>query len=1065
MLPSFNNPRTRHTQRRFVAALAFGIYALISALVTATAAPAKEAATVIAEPTYNQDIRPILTVKCFGCHGAALSEGAEIHLHDRELAISSGAITPGDSGASEMIRRVLLPSDDNQFMPPKTGHTAPLTNAEIQTLRNWIDQGAEYEEHWSFVPVTRPEPPQPQKFSDWIRNDIDAFVLDKMVSRGFEPNPRDGDPHRLIRRLALDLTGLPPTAEQVSRFAENPTDETYNAIIDELFASPAYGEHWARIWLDAVRYADTHGIHLDNYRSIWPYRDWVIDSYNRNQPFDQFTIEQIAGDMLPDPTFEQRIATGYNRCLPTSSEAGQINEEWAVTYANDRVATTFGIWQGLTAACAACHDHKYDPLSQKEYYQLTAYFRNNTMPIDDGDVENTPPSIKYPTREQSAELARLRAVQHDLQRQYKDAAKLDSQTVAQWIASRHASPELPATDGLIIHDRSTDVATTSTQMLGEVEHVAQNSTRQLPVPAEAGADISRGFSIGGWFRSHAGNPRGQLWGKARFDNGRLGWEVTLRPGEATIFFHSDRNERLVLKTRADVTNQRWNHLYIVLDPTREKGQQATVYINGEVAELRENKGYISPSASLATTEPLFFGRRNANDDSRSETITQDGFYQRDFQLYERALSADEVALHFAEPLVTAAATTDQFPSDKKLKSLVEKAYLMLAQPDVFALRLARNAAKSAADDFDRQIPVSLIMEEKKDSEPFAHVLDRGAYDAPLEKVSAGTPAMLPPMPDGAPNNRLGLAQWLVSKDNPLTARVTMNRYWYNLFGRGIVPTVEDLGTSGDQPVNGPLLDYLASEFMNADWDVQHMLRLMVNSSTYRQAQEASPEKFAADKENVYLSRAPRYRLDGEQLRDLALAASGLLIDKIGGKPTKPYQPIGVWENVAMLASNTKVYEEEDGEGLYRRSLYTFWKRTAGHAAMVIFDAPNRDVFCVRRERTNTPLQAFVTLNDTQFVEAARVAGQQAVNLDGSFTDRANHLGQAFLSRDFTTSEIASLQDTYDFALAEFTAHPDDAAAVLSTGHAPADPAIPQAKLAAWAIVASQVLNLDEALTK
>lgn len=1017
----------------------------------------------IAEPTYNAHIRPLLTDKCFGCHGAALSEGAEVHLHTRELAIESGSIVPGDSGASEMIKRMLLPKDDNQHMPPKKGHKSPLTEPEIDLLRRWIDQGAVYEDHWSFVPVTDPEPPKAKKDADWVRSPLDAFVLSKMQEVGFEPNPKDGDPHRLIRRLAFDLTGLPPTPEQVQRFTAESTDEVYNEIIGELFASPAYGEHWARIWLDAVRYADTHGIHLDNYRSIWPYRDWVIASYNRNQPFDEFTIEQLAGDMLPDPTFEQKVATGYNRCLPTSSESGQIDAEWAVIYANDRVATTFGVWQGLTAACAACHDHKYDPLTQKEYYQLTAYFRNNTMPIDDGDKEDTPPSILYPTQDQKAELIRLENAERQLRNQYSQASKFAPESIASWLDKTSQNPSGNFTP--VLSDTSESVASPSPQALGEAEYITEKTTREVSTDHSIGSDISQGFTFGGWFRAREHNAVGMLWGKVDTDNKAPGWEVLLRPQEIRINFATSRNERINVKPQRDITDKRWHHLYVVLDPSAKKGAQVSVYIDGELAEIKSYKGAVTPSASLANEQPLIFGKRNAQLKGRQELVRNGGFYQKEFQIYDRILSEEEVRQHYARTLIVAATENPRYAQNKELAPMVARLYEMRERPDIFELKKRRDAAARATRDFREDIPVTLVMEERRDREAFAHILDRGAYDAPGEKVAPGTPAMLPAMAEGLSNDRLGLAKWIMSKDNPLTARVTMNRYWYQLFGRGIVETVEDLGTSGDQPSNGPLLDHLASRFMQSDWDVQEMLRYIVNSSTYRQSQSASPEKFAADKENVFLSRGPRYRLDGEQIRDLALHASGLLVDRVGGRPVKPYQPVGVWEDVAMLASNTKVYEEDKGEGLYRRSLYTFWKRTAGHAAMTIFDAPDRDVFCVRRERTNTPLQAFVTLNDVQFFEAARVAGQNAAAIDGDFASRAQHLAQAFISRDFTEQEISQLRSTYDFALEEFTQNQDDARAIITTGHAPAGDGIPEPELAAWTMVASQVLNLDEALTK
>lgn len=1017
-------------------------------------------------PSYNAHIRPVLLNKCFGCHGASLSEGAEIHLNSREEAIANRAIVPGDPTASNMIKRAILPREDDLAMPPESGHKAPLTEIELATLKRWIEQGAEYEPHWSFQAVDRPIPPEPNSENkDWVRNPIDQFALRKMVEHGLSPNPKDGDPRRLIRRLAFDLTGLPPSTEQVERFASDPSEENYQGIINELFSSPRYGEHWARHWLDAVRYADTHGIHIDNYRSIWPYRDWVISAYNENMPFDQFTIEQMAGDMLPSPTNGQRIATGYNRCLPTSSEAGQINEEWAVIYANDRVATTFGIWQGLTAGCAACHDHKYDPLSQKEYYQLTAYFRNNTMPIDDGDVEDTPPAIPYPSAEQEKKTQELTAKYKALSNEFSKNGKAVEGDFAPWLASALRKNPAPSAHGLQLSTRLEKATKRADDLFGSVAVVDGKHPYQEKIPSELGEASEAGFTFGATFRSAKKSVTGHLFGNSNPAKNFEGFEVFATGRRARVQIRTAKHGSFVGFTNENLTNTRWYHLSVTVDPQAKAEKQVQLYLNGKAVPWQRTEGNLLPGAGLVSQPVIAFGPRATDNPDHLGAPNKGEFRFRDSFFYNRVLEPKEVADLYEHSYLRSVTSIPEKKWARKLREMAFDSFYRDEHPELAELKSQTETARKALQQHRKSIPVTLVMEEKKDSKPIAHVLDRGDYTQRKEKVDAGVPAFLPPLPEGAPNNRLGLAKWLVDPANPLTARTTVNRIWSYLFGRGIVPTVGDLGLSGDNPSHPELLDWLASEFVESGWDQQHLLRLIVSSSAYRQSQKASSAKFSADLENVWLSRGPRYRLDGEQIRDLALEASGLLSQKIGGPPVKPYQPEGVWKEVAMLSSNTKVYTPGTGDDLYRRSLYTFYKRTAGPSSMMIFDAPARDTLCVARERTNTPLQAFVTLNDPQFVEAARIAGEKAARNEGDFAKKALDLGRRFLSRDFRPEEVIQLQETYSFALKEFETQPEQATALLTVGEAASSSEVPAPELAAWTMVASQVLNLDETLTK
>lgn len=1069
------------------------------------------------------EIAPLLSQKCYACHGPdSHNAESDLRLSDRTSAIEFESFIAGDSENSAAIARVTS-EDEDLLMPPPESHKPPLTQSEVNLLKRWIDQGAKYETHWAFTRLSPASvPASPLKVDSHVRNPIDTFVHRKLSKVDLAPNS-DEAPHRLIRRLSFDLVGFPPDPEMVKRFAENPTDEVYRDIVDELLASRHYGEHWALHWLDAVRYADTHGIHIDNRRAIWPYRDWVINAFNNNQPFDQFTVEQIAGDMLPQPTRSQKVASGYNRCLPTTSEGGVINAEVAVNNANDQTATTFAVWQGLTVGCAACHDHKFDPISQKEYYQLTAFFRNNEMQAKDGNVNAPPPVLAVPSQEQAAEKKTLEKERKEIEAPFKSELKkwrsLNNKRDASAIAVQVTEVEdsssltpvgvfkyLPASKDVTLNDKTEGKgAATKLGPFGATPVV--NKQQFIRTDAEIPASSGQSLSFGGFVRIDPGT-KGTIWSKM-FSDDQIGWELSLNwKAQAIVRIVSDPNERMLdVITDRKITDGKWHHVFVVLDG-QEEGSPLTIYIDGVPQSYRSRTSLTLPnSASFATDAKVMFGRRDERGKGGSVApIHQGQVLVGDFHVFHVALAPAQVKnLQFAHVSHIGAAleavskleaeATERFdsilPEDKDNADEIKKkafkhakaekdkvADLKATQRRLLLQRLLQIERPKIADglakiaeidarlaELKKEVPVTLVMKELKNSTPKAHVLERGDYASPKEEVAADVPAVLPSFKAGAPKDRLGLAAWMVSPENPLTARVTANRYWYYLFGTGIVESTEDFGVTGAPPSHPELLNWLAADFVENDWDVKHLLRTIVTSSTYRQSQTVTAEKLKQDPKNRLLSRGPRVRLDGEQLRDMALQNSGLLVDRLGGPPVKPYQPDKIWYEVAMAQSDTRHYRPDSGAGLYRRSLYTFWKRTAAPPTMTIMNSPDRDVFCVRRERTNTPLQAFVMWNDPQFVEAAKKVAERMVESAGSFHESANAIGQLFLARSFGGQEVDLLSATHRAALRTFEKEPEKAKALLEVGSSKISADLDPAEVAAWTVVVSQVMNLDEALVK
>ena len=1028
---------------------------------------------------YNRDIRPILSEYCFACHGPdSASRKADFRIDLRDQALLNENLVPGKPDDSEVIRRILA-DDPAELMPPPHSRKE-LSSAQKETLRRWVTEGAEYQLHWSFLTPQRAALPA-VKNTAWPRNPIDNFVLAKLEAEGLAPAPA-ADRRTLARRLALDLTGLPPKAAEVEAFVADQSPDAYEKYVDLLLSSPQWGEHRARYWLDAARYADTHGIHFDNYREIWAYRDWVINAFNRNLPFDQFTIEQLAGDLLPNKTLDQQVASGFNRCNITTNEGGAISEEYLVLYARDRTETVSQVWMGMTTGCAVCHDHKFDPFSQKDFYALAAFFNNTTQNAMDGNIKDTPPTIVVP---QAADRERFAAVGKEV----TDAANA--------VTARKTAGRAEFENWLTVSQPETIAALIPTEGLitslplmegpGKTEITGQvaGQTRSIPVSAEVAwapgqvgtfgwknkpgvaaievADAGnfekdQAFTAAAWVFLPASRMTGSLFARMNEGQDYRGWDLWVENNRVGMhIIHKWQEDALKVVTTNPIPNNQWVHVAVSYDGSA-KAAGLQIYVNGE---LQGNRNIQADSLqnTILTDVPLKVGQRHTQ--SRVDDLQI-----QDIRLYDRVLAAPDMN-RLARG--TRAAWLALKPADQRSEPEKNELYdwWLPTVDEPYQQATARLAALQQEEaTIKSRGTIAHVMNERMDVQPAAFVLFRGEYDKRRDAVPAATPEVLPKLPEGLPTNRLGLAQWLLRPEHPLTARVTVNRYWQEVFGAGLVRTAGDFGITGEQPSHPELLDWMAVEFRENNWDIKQFFKLMVTSATYRQSAVATTEKLERDLSNRLLSRGPRFRMDAEMVRDYALAASGILVPKIGGPSVKPYQPDGVWEAVAMIGSNTRDYRRDTGENLYRRSMYTFWKRSAPPASMDIFNAPARELCTVRRERTNTPLQALVTLNDVQFVEAAKFLAQRTLKEGGTdFTARANFIGLHILARPFKTQELAVLQASYNDLQTYYQGHADDAKLLLSYGEFQVDAQLNAAELAAWTMLINEVLNLDEVLNK
>lgn len=1030
--------------------------------------------------SFNEHIQPILSAACYHCHGPDSGtrepkdnplriDQAKFALEKRENG--KPVIIPGDPDNS-LLMQLMESKNPEEVMPihpSRSPHGSILAPEKIALVRRWIQEGAKYEAHWAYL-APRKAPLPTINHPEWAKNPIDDFIAKKLENANLEPNQEE-DKARLLRRVTLDVTGLLPTPEETDKFVADtrPFDTVYSEKVDQLLSTDAYAEQFARHWLDVARYADTHGIHIDNYRSIWPYRDWVINAFRANMPFDQFTVEQIAGDMLPNPTTDQIVATGFHRCLPTTGEGGAIAEEYAAIYAQDRADTTASAYLGLTVGCAACHDHKFDAISTKENYQLTAFFRNTTMSSLDRNSATHPPTI---TLFDENDQTRLDAITSEVAATKK--AITDTRTSTQpafqaWLKKANVNPTLSIDpQSLAIHLPLNEKTKGITDAKGNTfpaekpinwvsddqgEAVLFTGNNSIDLGQNGNIERDQPFTIAAWIKApHDLN--GAIIAKMHSPGTHQGYDLWLQNGHLTThLIHNYPQDFLKTRTKSKFPNNEWFHAIVTYDGSSQAAG-LKFYINGKPQQtiIDENK----LTNTIRTTVPLRLGRREGG---QAATNTQ----LFDFRLYSTEMNVQDAL---------ALASTGRID---KLRSLVKKSPAQLKQLESFyfttvdkkSIQLTQTITKLEAEraQIQKRATPSLIMKEKAKSEPFAHILTRGVYSDKGEKVFPGTPASLPPMTKDQPKNRLGLAKWIVDPRNPLPARITVNRYWGYFFGNAIVESTNDFGIMGARPSHPKLLDWLAIDFVESKWDLHHLVKTIVSSATYRQNANISPEKLEADPLNKLVSRGPRYRLDAEQIRDLALQSSGLLSPKIGGPSVKPPQPKNIWSAVAMPQSNTRDYKTDTGDKIYRRSLYTFWKRTAINPAMEIFNAPTREISCTRRDITNTPLQAFVLMNETQFVESSRELAEKALLAKKETRERIDFIAKTLLSRNMNTQEAAIIENTLNFATKKFKADPAGAKKLISVGASTPDEKLNPTELAAWTLVTNQILNMDETLNK
>ena len=1121
---------------------------------------------------FNRDVLPILSNNCFQCHGPDSSaRKAELRLDIEERAkhpLKSGSvpIVPGDPSVSELIKRISSADLDELMPPPSSGKN--LTDQERELLRRWIEQGAHWQPFWSFISPERPPLPEVSGRS-WARNPIDQFVLNGMQSQNLTPSP-EADRYTLIRRASLALTGLPPAPDEIEHFVDDADSNAYELLVDRLLASPRYGEHMARNWLDLARYADTNGYAADIGRTMWRYRDWVIGAFNVNMPFDQFTIEQLAGDLLPRPTLDQRIATGFNRNHPIMMEGGAIFEEYRVMNVVDRVNTTATTWLGLTVMCAQCHDHKYDPVSQREFYQLYAFFNNvseEESKLFGTELDgNSIPRIKAPLPAQREEQVRIEAALNEVRaRKTQPIAKVDTAQMAWETAERNAiAQRWIVLDATVKGDEGSDDITilTTTTTVREITalrlEIAPGRNGNAPALELAEleffiAPIAEGAEEIAIKFAESNSSAGLV--KFAYDgNAETAWRID--PTEETnsavfvvaspVGFAEGTRIRLILRGKgiaAAVQRMLFrvssdsNYLPATLGPWFVNGPYSAQ--SGEEALAKEHvvpksidlsasyddgrAKWISLPGGLpdgtmhalsGKTCATYFHRTITAPAPRSMDLALDNrnairMWVNGRLVLDKEAQRGEVGPHPAPVTIELRAgdnsilvkTVDYYDFNAHNFFFLRKSEIIGPMPLNVEAILLRDESTRNEDDaialrsfyrsrhwdgwaplheqeldlawsamqLDKQIPTTMVMEDL-DAPRAAHVLVRGQYDQPGETVNPGVPAALNTWSNDTPNNRLGLAQWIVSPKNPLTARVTVNRLWQWLWGEGIVRTPDDFGTQGERPDNPELLDWLACEFMESGWNVKHIQRLIVTSAAFRQASRLRPDQTTVDPENRLLSRGPRYRLDAEMIRDSALAASGLLVEKLGGSSAKPYQPSGLWKDVAYggggLRYTAQEYIQDHGDNLYRRSMYTFWKRASAPPGMLLFDAPNREVCTAERSRSNTPVQALALMNDIQYIEAARAVAERIMQHGGSTTpERITYAGLLTLGRPPTPVEASALLQQFNDQLSDYRATPEAALALVETGESKYRTELDAPELAAWTLVANALLNTDAAVSQ
>jgi hypothetical protein len=1001
-----------------------------------------------------REIRPILSDACFQCHGPDESTRmAKLRLDVKESALPK---------ASLIVARVTETRAARKMPPPHA--KVQLTTAQIDLLKRWVEEGTPWQDHWSYLPPKKPALPGVQ-LKHWPKTNIDRFILARLEQEKLKPSP-EADKPTLLRRLSFDLTGLPPTTQELDAFLSDKSPQAYEKQVDRLLASKHYGEKMALHWMDLARYADTHGYHIDSHRDMWPWRDWLISAFNRNMPYDEFTIWQLAGDMLPNPSREQLVASGFNRNHVINYEGGAIPEEYQTEYVIDRVETTGTTWMGLTVGCARCHDHKYDPIQQKDFYRFFAFFNNIDEKGLDGQKGNAMPLLKLPTEAQET-LEKEISHAIDSHEKQLEAARIPDLMKA-WEKNKLATIAQPTRDGLLAHFELEGNFNEST---GTYQHgrylglpptandgpVGQSAlldaAARIEVPSPAGFSEDKPFSLAFWFRG--GNKLEPMTILSK-RSGKAGIEIgndevfsigDLRRGAHLLITLSDaQGRKLNLSSAEPFPYNEFTHFTI----NRTTRGQIELLVNGVPARLEGAN--LLEGFSFATSAPIVFTNMIGSLD--------------DMRFYNRPLSNEEAHVLAIDEPVRYLLFHSGIKRNKYQDGMLYDYFLKYDAPadlrQVYARLIQLKAEKKHLEE---QIPTTMVMKEL-DKPRESHILRRGQYDAKGDKVEAATPGFLPPMPKDLPRNRLGLAQWLVAKDHPLTARVAVNRLWAMYFGTGLVKTVEDFGSQGELPSHPELLDYLATTYIESGWDTKKLQKEIVMSAAYRQTSAVDAVLQQKDPENRLLARMSRFRLPAELVRDNALAISGLLNPAIGGPSVFPYQPPGLWEEVAYGAQfSAQRYMQSHGKDLYRRGMYSFWKRTLPPATLSIFDAPDREKCVARRATTNTPLQALALWNDTTYLEAARKLAERGIKEAGPDpAKRLRHMFRLATARYPTPAELKLLTDSASTQLTQFRSNPAAASKLILSGESKTETKDP-VELAALMTVASAILNLDEVVTK
>ncbi|MSU34270.1 MAG: DUF1553 domain-containing protein [Pedosphaera sp.] len=1013
---------------------------------------------------FNRDVRPILSDTCFQCHGPdeqKRKSGLRLDIKDQVFKPAKSGKIPIVSAkpdSSELVSRIVNADPDEVMPPPKS--TKKLKPEQIETLKRWIAQGAEYQDNWAFIKPERPAIPAVHMPGARVVNPIDNFILRRLDKEGLKQSP-EALTETLLRRVSLDLTGIPPTPEELDAFLAEKSPDAYEKFVDRLLVSPRYGERMAAQWLDFARYADSNGFQADGSRQMWHWRDWVIEAFNRNLPFDKFTIDQLAGDLLPNATPDQIIATGFNRNNRLNGEGGRIVEEWFAETVIDRIETTGQTWLGLTLGCCRCHDHKFDPVTQKEFYQIFAFFNScNESGVLESDGMNTKPVLPLPSPEQEAEMATLDEAIKVATARVTEAAKELPQLQVQWEATFREqlkpgtvtwaplAPTAVKSEGGANFSKQVDGSWLASGTNPD------NDTYVVTAPLAAG-------TLSGVLIDVFPDPSLPNQSLGRYSNGNF----VLTSIHAEINAPGLAQPLVADFTRAEASYEQKDYevkLIIREKSKREKGSKSpkgwAVDGNDPAKRLPRQALFVAGTpltvpANAVLTVVLKHGAIAGHNIGRFRLSTT--FLPPAVVNLEGGKVPEEIRISIGTP------SKDR--TDEQRNALV-KFFRENADNPAKHAETALAAARKKADDLRSSLPTTMIMEELPKPRE-AHVLIRGEYDKPGEKVGRGLPASLPPLPAGAPLNRLGLAQWLVSGKHPLTARVWVNRAWEKFFGIGIVRTTENLGSQAEWPSHPELLDWLATEFVRLGWNMKEMQKLIVMSATYRQSSKVTTDLTEKDPENRLLARGPRFRLTAELLRDQALALSGLFVEKTGGPSVRPYMPAGVWDETSVYG-DLRNYKADSGEGLYRRTLYTIWKRTSAPPTMLLFDSPTREICTVKRTRSNTPLQALALLNEATYVEAARKLAERMIAVGGPTpADRIAWAFRRVTARKPDTEEIKTLSAGLTKRLTLYRQSPDAAKKLIAVGAIQSGPEFDPAELAAYTLTANVLLNLDETVTR